>query len=166
MTKDELAEWLLLTIHKRAKAQIRYPERNKNTDLTTVANCIYEGLVEDWMYNKNILDACRAMKVSRGSVAAIISDLFDADGKPFPIPKDDSMEAKMSEPSSPAYYASMSTINEEYEEMKKARTRKVPPRGTGHGQLTKQLVGEPKEPGSKTKTKSTRARRGEKLRNN
>lgn len=116
LTKDELGEWLTMTVRRRAKSQIRYPDRDKKSDLTSVSNYVYEGLVEDWIYNKNILEACRALKVSQGSIASMISDLFDDDGKPIPLKAEDGIEvAKQSEP---AYY-SMSTIREEYEYLKK-----------------------------------------------
>ncbi len=119
---------MTLTIRKRAKNHIRYPESDKPCDISMVANHIYDGLVEDWTYNKNVLQACRALKVNRATIVNIIGDLFDENGKPLPLKQNayGMDEAKTSEPQAVGgapYYASVNTLDEEYEQLEKSKVK-------------------------------------------
>ncbi len=121
-----MVEWLTLTIRKRAKNHIRYPETDKPCDINMVANHIYDGLVEDWTYNKNVLEACRALKVNRATIVGIISDLFDENGKPIPLKQnaygmDEAKTESVPQAGAP-YYASMSTLDEEFD-LKKSQVK-------------------------------------------
>lgn len=129
LTKEESGQWLNLKILSRAKDCLRYPDKDKKLTLDIVTNKIYEGLVEDWVYNETVLNAMRALKVDRGYVMGVIEHLFDEDGNPIQPAQDSSQEAAKEEvaPYSddgramPYYTASLVTIDEAHEEFQKAR---------------------------------------------
>jgi len=115
LTKDESREWINIRIRNRARNACRYPDRNKVPTLDSVTNEIYEGLVEDWAYNKQVLDACRAIKLNREYIRMLVSDLFDNEGKAI-VPK--GVEEKVAVEAIPIR-ASMVSIDEAYEELDK-----------------------------------------------
>lgn len=125
LTKEEATEWLNQRIRNRAKSDLKYPGDKKLT-VDSVTNSIYEGLVEDWAYNKTVLEACRAVKLSRAYVMGVIEYLFDEDGDPIKAPSqtEDTEKAplqagtSLTEDSSvraTPYYASLVAIDEEFE---------------------------------------------------
>jgi hypothetical protein len=85
LTPEEQREWINLRIMNQAKSELRHciNDRTGKPDVYTLNDLtdrIYEGLVSDWVYNKQILEACRSSKVNRQYVSDLLSYLFDADG--------------------------------------------------------------------------------------
>jgi len=138
LTKDESREWLNLRIRNKAKSACRYLGKKPST-LASITNEAYENLVDEWAYNKMILEACRAVKLDREYISSLISDLFDSEGKPI-VPKDEGETGLQSKTESmQPVMASMVSIDEEYESLEKARKRTPSSleRGFGKGKKKK-----------------------------
>lgn len=130
LTKEEAAEWLNLRIMNRAKDCIRYHDKDKKPTLDYVTNKIYAGLVEDWVYNETVLNAMRAVEADRSYVMGVIESMFDEDGEPLDIGENETMGKESIQPVAqtypddgrayPYYTASLTTIDEEFDELEKA----------------------------------------------
>lgn len=122
MTKDEMQKWINFRIRRRAREEIKNPDKcKKSPTLDKVADCIYESFVEDWAYNEQILQASRSVGLSKSYIISLIADLFDKDGKPFSIEDLGTDGAKT--PEREAYHASIVSIDEVYEELAKAKAK-------------------------------------------
>ena len=123
LTKDEALQWLRVRISRRVKDELRYPDKDSPPTIDNVAQKVYENIVDDWTYNSEILEACRAVGFNQAYVSSIVTGFFDGEGKPLPIKGSSGPEVAKTA-GEPAVelgrsLSNLTTIDDEFDELAK-----------------------------------------------